>query len=200
MSQRDSFLDSLWKGRVIMDSLSQNRNNLHTIQEIEAFPEGTRAELIDGEIYYMSAPSRLHQKILGRLFNMIQNHIDRSQGSCEVYAAPFAVYLSPGDDGQYYEPDIAVICDPGKLIDKGCAGAPDWIIEISSPSTERRDLGVKLFKYRSAGVREYWVVIPEKKIVTVFLFGQAPEGAIYSFDNDIPVHIYEGFSINLAGI
>ena len=68
------------------------------------------------------------------------------------------------------EPDISVICDKSKLDDRGCVGAPDWIIEIASPSTKRTDYGVKLFKYRSAGVREYWIVDPLKNLILVYNF------------------------------
>ena len=96
---------------------------------------------------------------------MIKSH----GGSCESFFAPFAVFLNE-DDTNYVEPDISVICDPDKLNDKGCSGAPDWIIEIVSPGSRRMDYFTKLFKYRNAGVREYWIVDPEKKRITVYDF------------------------------
>ena len=98
----------------------------YTINDIYALPEGTRAELIDGQIYYMAPPSRRHQKIAGKLFAAISHYIDSKGGSCEPYIAPFAVFLNE-DDTNYVEPDISVICDTSKLTDKGCDGAPDWI-------------------------------------------------------------------------
>ncbi|MDE7479609.1 MAG: Uma2 family endonuclease, partial [Lachnospiraceae bacterium] len=122
--------------------------------------EDVRAELIDGELYYMAAPSRLHQKILNYLNTEINLYIRSKGGPCEVYPAPFAVKLFK-DDKNIVEPDISVICDPNKLTDKGCSGAPDWIIEIASPSNPSHDYVKKLNLYLDAGVREYWIVNPQ---------------------------------------
>lgn len=174
--------------------LTQER--IYTIDDIYALPDGERAELIDGQIYYMAPPSRNHQKIVGKLFTTIANYIESNNGSCEPYMAPFAVFLNEGDKN-YVEPDISVICDPNKLNDKGCVGAPDWIIEIVSPGSRSMDYGTKLFKYRSAGVREYWIVEQEKNRVTVYNFS-SDDTAEYSFTDNIPVGIYPGFSINLS--
>ena len=110
--------------------------------------------------------------------------------------APFAVYLNK-DDYNYLEPDISVICDPSKLDEKGCHGAPDWIIEIVSPGSRSMDYYKKLFKYRTAGVREYWVLDPEKEVVTVYNFEQ-DNMQEYSFGDDVPVGIYEGFTIRVS--
>lgn len=181
------------KGSVTMP-LTQER--IYTIDDIYALPDGERAELIDGQIYYMAPPSRNHQKIVGKLFTTIANYIESNNGSCEPYMAPFAVFLNEGDKN-YVEPDISVICDPNKLNDKGCVGAPDWIIEIVSPGSRSMDYGTKLFKYRSAGVREYWIVEQEKNRVTVYNFS-SDDTAEYSFTDNIPVGIYPGFSINLS--
>jgi len=110
--------------------------------------------------------------------------------------APFAVYLNK-DDYNYLEPDISVICDPSKLDEKGCHGAPDWIIEIVSPGSRSMDYYKKLFKYSSAGVREYWIVDSEKNRITVYNFEQ-DDMQEYSFGEDVPVGIYEGFSIRIS--
>lgn len=142
--------------------MSLPQEKLYTTADIYDLPEGQRAELIDGQIYYMAPPNRRHQKISSQLHGKIWNYISSKNGSCEVYSAPFAVFLNE-DDRNYVEPDISVICDPEKLTDRGCTGAPDWIIEIVSPSSRRMDYFVKLFKYRSSGVREYWIVDPDKK-------------------------------------
>ena len=109
------------------------KQETYTIEDIYALPEGQRAELIDGQIYDMAPPNRRHQRISGKLHQAIANYIDSKNGECEVYAAPFAVFLNE-DDRNYVEPDISVICDKNKLTDKGCNGAPDWIIEIVSSS------------------------------------------------------------------
>lgn len=160
----------------------------YTVKDIEALPEGRRAELIDGQIYFMSSSGRRHQQISGKLYQKIANYIDLNNGDCEVYAAPFAVYLNE-DDRNYVEPDISVICDPNKLNDKGCNGAPDWIIEIVSPSSRHMDYYIKLFKYRSSGVKEYWIIDIEKERITVYDFANET-GEEYTFNDEIPVGIY----------
>ena len=121
------------------------QHKAYTIEDIFSLPEGTRAELIDGQIYYMAPPSRKHQQIAGKLFAAISHYIDSNGGSCEPYIAPFAVFLNKNDKN-YVEPDISVICDPDKLNDRGCNGAPDWIIEIVSPGSRQMDYFTKLFK------------------------------------------------------
>lgn len=168
---------------------------LYTIEDIYALPEGQRAEIIDGEIYYMAPPSWSHQKISRKLHQTIANYIDNCNGECEALAAPFAVFLNE-DDTNYLEPDISVICDLSKLDDKGCHGAPDWIIEIVSPSSKARDYMTKLFKYRTAGVREYWIVDPMRQMITVYAF-ERDTVEQYNFGEEVPVGIYEGFSIKI---
>lgn len=170
----------------------------YTIDDIYALPEGERAELIDGQIYYMAPPARKHQHILNHLNTEINLYIRKNNGDCLVYPAPFAVFLQERDFN-YVEPDISVICDPDKLDDKGCNGAPDWIIEIVSPSSRRMDYYIKLFKYRTAGVREYWIVDPDKNCITVYSFFNE-DMQEYQFTDDIPVGIYQGFSINLSSL
>lgn len=169
------------------------QEKIYTIDDIYALPDGERAELIDGDIYYMAPPSRIHQQILLNLSRKIADYIENNHGSCEVNIAPFAVFLN-GNDKNYVEPDISVICDKSKLTDKGCNGAPDWIIEIVSPSSRRMDYYTKLFKYRTAGVREYWIVGPEKERVTVYNFEKETTDE-YTFNMPVPVGIYEGFFI-----
>lgn len=117
----------------------------------------------------------------------------RSGGECYVFPAPFAVFLSENDKN-YVEPDISVICDKNKITEKGCNGAPDWVIEIVSPGSKSMDYFTKLFQYRTAGVREYWIVDPMKQRVTVYFFKKESVEE-YSFGDDIPVGIYEGFYV-----
>ena len=140
----------------------------YTIEDIYNLPEGQRAELIDGELYMMATPSRIHQRIVMELLFRIRDYIGKNNGDCEVYPSPFAVFLNADD----VEPDISVICDQDKLTDEGCKGAPDWIIEIVSPSSRSMDYNKKLFKYRTAGVREYWIVDPTKQQIIVYHFEQ----------------------------
>ena len=127
----------------------------------------------------------------------IHDYIQNNHGSCAVYPTPFAVFLN-ADDKTYVEPDISVICDPSKLDDRGCNGAPVWIIEVASPGTKRIDYGIKLFKYRSAGVREYWIVNPLTKIVNVFDLEKEELSDQYRFDDDIQVCIYDNLVINIT--
>lgn len=172
------------------------KTKVWTIRDIYNLPENTRAELIDGQIYYMAPPSTKHQRIAGKLFNTISNYIQSNNGTCETFIAPFAVFLNE-DDNNYVEPDISVICDPNKITDRGCNGAPDWIIEIVSSGSRRMDYFTKLFKYRTAGVHEYWIVDPEKERVTVYNFERETTDE-YSFNVPVPVGIYEGFSITVG--
>ena len=171
------------------------KEELYTIDDIYALPDGKRAELIDGKIYYMALPSKTHQKISGKLYQTIANYIDSKDGKCEIYSAPFPVFLNR-DDINYIEPDISVICDPTKLDEKGCHGAPDWIIEVVSPGNKPMDYFTKLFKYRTAEVREYWIVDPAKEMITVYRFEKETMEQ-YSFGEDVPVGIYEGFVIRI---
>ncbi len=171
------------------------QEKIYTIDDIYALPDGERAELIDGKIYYMAPPTTKHQRLVGKLFNTIHNYIEGNKGTCEPFIAPFAVFLNENDKN-YVEPDISVICDKSKLTDKGCNGAPDWIIEIVSASSRRMDYYTKLFKYRTAGVREYWIVDPEKERVMVYNFEKETTDE-YTFITPVPVGIYEGFSITV---
>ena len=171
------------------------REEIYTIDDIYSLPEGERAELIDGQIYFMAPPTTNHQRILNFLNTEINLFIRKNNGECEVFPAPFAVFLNDNEKN-YVEPDISVICDKNKITDKGCQGAPDWVIEIVSPSTKQMDYYKKLFKYRTAGVREYWVVDPDRKLVTVYNF-ERDTMEEYPFGEEVPAGIYEGFSIKV---
>ncbi len=174
------------------------KETTYTVEDIYNLPDGERAELIDGQIYYMApTPSRIHQDLAGKMYATILQYIKTNGGKCEPYIAPFAVFLNK-DDLTYVEPDVSVICDPNKLNDKGCNGAPDWIIEIVSPSSKRMDYLTKLFKYRTAGVKEYWIVNPMQRQISTYFFGEQENADQYSFDDDVLVGIYPGFTINIG--
>lgn len=172
--------------------------NTYTLNDVYNLPDGQRAELIDGRVYYMAPATRNHQRIVGELFATIREHIRKNNGKGEVDIAPFGVFID-ADDRNYLEPDISVILDENKLDDKGCNGAPDWIIEVVSASSRRIDYTTKLFKYRSAGVREYWLVDPEKNRVMVYNFSQDDMNE-YNFTEDIPVGIYSDFVIRMSNL
>lgn len=173
-----------------------DQNKSYTTDYIYSLPEGERAELIDGKIYYMAPPNRRHQDILLELASIIRDYVKSNDGDCRPYVAPFAVFLNE-DDKTYVEPDISVICSPDKLTEKGCCGAPDWIIEIVSPGSRRTDYSIKLFKYRSAGVREYWIVDPDKNRIMVWNF-ESEDTAEYTFSDSVKAGIYHDFFINFG--
>ena len=147
----------------------------------------------------MATPDRIHQGLCFSIARAIADHIDAKNGGCEVYPAPFAVIIQ-NDIKNYVEPDISVICDVDKIDHKGCNGAPDFIIEIVSPSSQRMDYLTKLLKYRSAGVREYWIVNPVTKTVQVYSFEGNENSTQYSFDKEIPVTIYSDLKICISDL
>lgn len=169
-----------------------------TVDDIYALPDGKRAELVDGQIYYMAPPTRKHQDIAGELFGIIRDYIRLKDGLCRPYIAPFAVFLND-DNANYVEPDISVICNPDKLNDRGCVGAPDWIIEIVSPGSRRIDYFIKLFKYRTAGIREYWIVDPDKNRILVYNFELEDTGD-YTFSDSVKAGIFDDLVIGFSEI
>ena len=174
------------------------KEKTYTVDDIYALPEDERAELIDGQIYYMAPPTRKHQDVSMELSSQIKAYVRSKGGQCKVYAAPFAVYLDESAN-TYVEPDISVICDKNKLTDKGCKGAPDWIIEIVSPASRRMDYYTKLFKYRTAGVREYWIVDPSKNQIIVYDFEHG-DMEQFTFQDSIKAGIYEDLFIRLENV
>ncbi len=170
----------------------------YTIDDIYALPDGQRAELIDGVIYNMSPPNRRHQRIILFLARKIADYIDSKKGECEVNIAPFTVFLN-ANDKTYVEPDVSIVCDKSKLNDRGCMGAPDFIVEVVSPSSKRIDYHIKLFKYRTARVREYWIVDPLKNLITTYNF-EGENTEIYTFADKIKVGIYEDLEIDFSEI
>ena len=145
----------------------------YTFADVLTWNENERIEIINGEAVMMAPPSRVHQEISGEIFRQLANYLEGKK--CRVYAAPFAVRLferdveAPEDVDTMVEPDLSVVCDSDKLDKYGCKGAPDVVIEILSPSTQRHARLVKLGLYQRAGVREYWIVNPEDQTVQVML-------------------------------
>ena len=165
------------------------REQVYTTDDIYALPDGERAELIDGQIYMMGTPSRIHQKLVGQLSRIIGNYIESNHGSCEIYPAPFAVFIKK-DDKNYVEPDISD--------NRGCNGAPDFIIEIVSPSSRRMDYYKKCTLYAESGVREYWIVDPEKQRTMIYRYEDDAAPMIVPFEQDLAVGIYNDFMINVS--
>lgn len=168
-----------------------------TVEDIENLPEGVRAELIDGQIFYFATPKVIHQRLSKIIFMKIANYIEANNGTCEVLYAPVAVRLV--EDGKnHLEPDIVVICNSDLLELDGCHGAPDWVIEVISKSTKARDYGIKMVKYREAGVKEYWIVDPEREIVLVYWFEDEKLNTIYGFCDEIESRLFPGLKVTLT--
>lgn len=175
------------------------REHHYTSEDYWNLPEGHRAELIDGQLYNMAPPSRMHQKLISQFMLVLGQYIRDHHGTCEVYPAPFAVNLD-AEDKDWVEPDISVICDTSKLDDRGCNGAPDLVVEVVSPSSRRIDYSTKNALYSEAGVREYWIVDPEKERTTVYRYEDDAAPIIYPFADNIPVGIFPGLAINVTDL
>lgn len=186
-------------------------DDVYTYADYLAWPEGERWELIEGVPYNMSpAPTRRHQGFAGELLRQIANFLDDKP--CKVYPAPFDVRLLPDASQEEFrnaadkhvttvvQPDISVICDPEKLDDRGCLGAPDIIIEILSPSTAAKDQIQKVALYERCGVKEYWIVHPTDNTVTIRRLNKQgkygiPE--IYEGKGSLAMRTLEGLDIDL---
>ena len=190
-------------------SLNLNLEKRYTYSDYLTWADGQVRELVDGFTKMMApAPSSVHQRVCAKLITRLTNLIERNNGTCEVFPAPFDVRLPKNgekSDHQIYDvlqPDICVVCDPSKIDKNGCVGAPDLVVEIQSISTARYDLTEKFDLYEAAGVREYWVVFPFDEGIEVFLLqpnGKYDQGKKYE-RGKIPVHIFDGCEIDLAKI
>lgn len=186
------------KSRNAEKTQEQQEERRYTIKDIEALPEGERAELIDGKMYMMATPTLTHQELLGWLYFKIRLYISGKGGPCRVILSPFAVYIKD-DEHNYVEPDVIVICDRDKLDEKGCHGAPDWAIEIVSPSSRTMDYIRKCSLYEAAGVREYWIVDPKERRILVYDFEHGTS-AQHSFAEQVKAGIYEDFFLDFKEV
>lgn len=171
------------------------------------WPEDERWEIIDGVPYMQAAPTPVHQEVLTELVRQVANYL--TDNPCKIYPAPFCVRLpldyekNEKEVKNVVEPDISIVCDESKMDNKGCNGVPDLIIEIISHSSTKMDRVVKFKKYEEAGLKEYWIVEPEQKIISVFIlqsdrrFGR-PE--IYTEHENITVSIFPDLIIDLSKV
>ena len=163
---------------------------------------GERFEIIYGEIFAMSAPNAIHQGILVELTRQFANFLYGKP--CKVFVAPYDVrlfYQEDENDDTVVQPDLAIICDTEKQGLEGCRGAPDLAVEILSPSNTAAEMQRKFDLYRDAGVREYWVLNPQFKALTVYLFdGDNCSVRTYSEKDSAPVWVLAGLEIDLAPI
>lgn len=179
----------------------------YTYADALAWDESERIELIEGEPFVMmSPPKRIHQKVSIAVARQLANYLEGKR--CEVYTAPFAVRLferkddTPYDVDTLVEPDITVVCDPDKLDDAGCKGAPDLIMEILSPSTQRHDRLTKFNLYQRAGVREYWIIDPDQRVVSVYTLEEGAYHAATAYPAGalVPVGVLEDCAIDLKAV
>ena len=161
-------------------SLPKRDDSHHTYGDYLHWPDDQRYELIDGIAYAMApAPARIHQEVLGELFRQVANTL--KDHPCKPFIVPFDVRLPKADEADeavdtVVQPDLCVVCDPGKLDDKGCRGAPDWVVEVLSPATAGHDHILKRTVYERAGVPEYWLLHPIDRIVTIYRLEQGRYG------------------------
>ena len=163
----------------------------YTVDDYYDLPDEQRVELIDGVFYDMASPTVRHQSISMKVGTQMENYVSRKRGKCRVLAGPVDVQLDC-DDKTMVVPDIIIVCDPEKVLKDRIMGAPDFVAEIVSPSSKRRDYVIKAGKYCEAGVREYWIIDPEMERVIVYDFETDAAPAIYSMRNDVPVQIFAG--------
>ena len=163
----------------------------YTLEDYYALPEDQRVELIDGKFYEMKAPTTGHQAVSMEISMQIFHYISRKKGQCRVLFAPVDVQLDC-DDQTMVQPDVLIICDKDKIIRRCIMGAPDFIIEILSESTQKKDMYLKLHKSEAAGVREYWMVDTDRRKVIVYFFEKDAYPAIYGMKDKIPVEIFGG--------
>lgn len=179
---------------------TEKRQGEYTLEDYYNMPEDRRVELIDGVIYDMSAPAPLHQLIAGLVYARILAFIEKNKGDCIPFIAPADVQLDC-DARTMIQPDVFILCKQDKLKRFGIYGAPDFVLEILSKSTKKKDMTVKLMKYMEAGVKEYWVIDPDKRLLIVYIGEEEGIPRIYPLQGEAGVNLYQGeLRINLDEI
>lgn len=171
---------------------NQEREKWLTIDDYLAWPDEERIELIDGVIYDMGSPTSKHQLIVGEIFARFRDHIRKKKGECVAFGAAVDVQVDCSDH-TVVQPDVMIVCDRNKIQNGKIFGAPDLIVEVLSPSTRRRDFGIKYAKYAESDVKEYWIVdLKNEKVIVDRLQEDEAMVMIYSFDEKVPVSIWNG--------
>ena len=168
---------------------TKKRQGEFTLEDYYEIPDDIRVELIDGVLYTMNAPTSAHQMIGGLIYTKLMNYVMQNKGKCLPMISPIDVQLDC-DEKTMVQPDVVIICDRTKVIMRCVYGAPDFVVEVLSKSTKKKDSVTKLHKYMNAGVREYWMIDPIRKVVIVYDFESDIYPVIYGFDAKIPVGIW----------
>ena len=154
-------------------------------------PEELHFELIDGVFYDLATPRFSHQMITTLIGEALRDYVKKQHGHCIVLPLPFDT-LVQNDNRTCVEPDLQIICDRSKITEEKLQGNPDFIMEVLSPSTRKKDMTIKLQKYLNSGVKEYWMVDLSKKEVIVYTMTEELLLHVYSFEDQIPVQIWDG--------
>ena len=173
-------------------SFLDKKSGEYTVSDYEALPDDIKVELIDGFFYDMASPSKIHQTILIEMLFQIKNQIKKNKGGCKVYIAPSDVQLDD-DEKTIVQPDLFILCKKDMIKDVNRThGAPEFVVEVLSNSTRRKDMTLKLNKYMNAGVKEYWIIDPDKYYIIKYYFNNMDLANIYTFDDEVPIEIYDG--------
>lgn len=167
------------------------RQDGYTLEEYYALSDDQRMELIDGAFYVMEAPSLPHQDVIFELGMCIRRFIKKRKGRCRAFVAPIDVQLDR-DDKTMVQLDIVVVCDEKKLTERCIYGAPDLVIEVLSESTRKKDMTIKLDKYRKAEVREYWMADIGRQRVITYFFEDGERPGIHGMEDRIPIAVFDG--------
>ncbi len=162
----------------------------YTVEDLENFPEDAYVELIDGVLYSLSSPTIDHQTIASSIWLQLKLHVKNNKGRSIVTIAPCDVHLTENDNKTLMQPDLFITCDRSKIVNGRIKGAPDFVLEVLSPTTKKKDHSIKLQKYLEAGVREYWLIDQDKQKVIVYLLEEDIDTFLYTFDDKIPVAIW----------
>ncbi len=162
-----------------------------TVDELSDFGEDRYVELLNGKLIISERPWMNHVRLVEKIGYDVDSFIEKNDAEGEAFSTGLNVFLGERKDTLLI-PDVLVVLDDSKIVERGIVGAPDWVVEVTTEGTRHRDYNSKMHKYMECGVREYWVDDSEKEKVSVFINGEPMMVHVYTFDDHIPVGIYDG--------
>lgn len=188
-----------------------NFNKTYSFADYFSWSDGKRYELIDGKVKRMTpAPNKKHAVLTANIFGWIWGLFKNKKAKCRIFHAPFDVRFPDSEEESsddkiftVVQPDICVVCDEKKLDEKGCKGAPDLIVEVISPSTAKNDFNDKFNLYQKHGVREYWIVQPNERVLTVYKLkgnNAFDDGTYFTIDDIAQSFIFDDIKVNMREI